>query len=46
MIKRMTKQGVGTAHDVFEVSGDNKDDSLDINRVCRDEIIGKVVLRY
>ena len=43
LIKRIQKKN---DDDSFVVAGDNPDDSLDVGPVCRDEIIGKVVLHY
>ena len=43
LIKRISRQ---TDPETFQVAGDNKGDSLDVGPVCRNEVIGKVVLGY
>lgn len=43
--KNMIKRVIKLERDFVEVSGDNKDDSLDVGKISKHDIIGKVVFK-
>lgn len=43
--KMLVKRIIKVSNNLFEIRGDNKNDSLDVNSVKRDKILGKVIFK-